>query len=86
MSPSSHLFRPALAVALLALTLAGCGRRGPLEEPPSADAGAKGKTTTVMEESRDPDAFGATNVIGKPTRGKRAITIPKRDFVLDPLL
>jgi hypothetical protein len=25
-------------------------------------------------------------VMGKPPRGSRQITIPKRDFVLDPLL
>lgn len=36
MGPSSSLGRGALCVVALALCLAGCGRKGPLEAPPAA--------------------------------------------------
>lgn len=86
MSRIDRHMSPVLVATALALVLTACGRRGPLEEPPSAAAVDKSKTTTVTEEVKDPDSFASTNVIGKPQRAKRAITIPKRDFILDPLL
>ncbi len=95
-------YRPALLVVLAALALAGCGRRGPLEAPPSATppkgTAAAGQTTTINESIPNEDSFAApekesvppqtlnATPLGKPPRTNRAITIPKRDFFLDPIL
>jgi predicted small lipoprotein YifL len=47
----SVLFRAGIAAALLAaLALSGCGRKGPLEPPPSATA-----TTTQTQDQQAPD-------------------------------
>ncbi len=75
-----------LVIALAAtLALSACGRRGPLEPPPSAEAQNKGKeTTTITESVPNEDAFA--NQLGRPAKNNRAITIPKQDFILDPLL
>lgn len=68
----------ALIVAGLALVLAGCGRRGPLEAPPDTAA-------PKAEESAAPDGL-----TGVPTPGARRragpIVPPKDPFILDPLL
>ena len=70
----------------MGLALAGCGRRGPLEAPPSAESQLKDRATTKVSDTvADENAF-ATNQLGKPARTSREITIPKRDFILDPLL
>jgi predicted small lipoprotein YifL len=46
----SVLFRAGIAAALLAaLALSGCGRKGPLEPPPSATA------TTQTQDQQKPD-------------------------------
>ena len=78
--------RSALVVALAALALSACGRRGPLETPSNAPKEEAGKTTTINESVPSEDSFASTNVIGKPAKANRAIVIPKRDFILDPLL
>ena len=65
----------ALALALgLALFVAGCGRRGPLE-PPNAGV-APTPTPTASSELNDQ--------FGRPKNPP--ITPPKTSFVLDPLL
>ena len=87
------LMRPLVILALAALALGACGRRGPLEAPPSetaAAAGDKAKTTTITESVPNEDSFAAQPItaspIAKPPRTNRSITIPKRDFFLDPIL
>ncbi|MGL4728773.1 MAG: LPS translocon maturation chaperone LptM [Bosea sp. (in: a-proteobacteria)] len=77
--------RVLIAAGLAALALGACGRRGPLEAPPVADADKAKPTSTINESVPSEDAF-ATNQLGRPARTNRAITIPKRDFILDPLL
>lgn len=83
--------RPLVILALAAIALGACGRRGPLEAPPSQTAAAdKGKTTTITESVPNEDSFAAQPInaspIAKPPRTNRSITIPKRDFFLDPIL
>jgi predicted small lipoprotein YifL len=66
----------------LALALAGCGRKGPLDLPPNAagpvveqgDAGERAAKGTVYDPS-----YGA-NELPKTPKGS------KRSFILDPLL
>jgi predicted small lipoprotein YifL len=86
MNSSARILRSLILVGAMGLALAACGRRGPLEAPPSAEAQLKDRATTkVTDTVPDENAF-ATNQLGKPARTSREITIPKRDFFLDPLL
>lgn len=120
-------FRNSLILAALALglTLTACGRRGPLEPPPTAEqikadqdrerqrqerrakrqaqdlAEQTGQSIPVGDESSikagpgqvvvreqdgdTPDQFNP-QLMGRPQRANRAYVIPKRDFILDPLL
>ena len=71
--------KPALrtvVAALVALGLTACGRIGPLEPPPDANAPAKPAATT-------PEA-AASPAIGKPKIPP--IVPPNQPFILDPLL
>ena len=86
-------FRPAgsgwaiIVLSVSALALAGCGRKGPLDLPPTA-AGAStaniaAPTDTETEAQRTPSVFNPTygaDAGPTATKGK------KKPFVLDPLL
>lgn len=84
--PRLKLGRAIIVAGLLGLSLGACGRKGPLEPPPAAanaidlpdgDIGA----TPV-------DVPGATEVspLAKPSKANRAITVPDKSFMLDPIL
>jgi predicted small lipoprotein YifL len=72
----------------VALLLAACGRRGPLEPPPGA-ANAPDVTpeATSVENQSTP---GSAPITIKPVGERKAkgtpITAPKKKFFLDPLL
>jgi predicted small lipoprotein YifL len=86
MTLRASTLRPLILVAAMGLALAACGRRGALEAPPTAEAQLKDRpTTTISESVLDENSFAASP-LGKPARTSRDITIPKRDFILDPLL
>ena len=68
--------RAAALAALVAFGAAACGRIGPLEPPPDANAPPKPAATT-------PEA-SAGSAIGKPKIPP--IVPPKQPFILDPLL
>lgn len=62
--------RGIVLVAASVLALAGCGRRGELEAPPSPNA---------VQTPQAKDGLGVHKASAK-------IIPPKKDFVLDPLL
>ncbi len=62
--------RAALLAVAAALVLAGCGRRGDLEPPPSPNA---------VQTPADPHKLDLHRTSSK-------ITPPKKAFILDPLL
>ncbi len=68
--------RAAALAALVAFGAAACGRIGPLEPPPDANAPPKPAATTPEES--------AGSAIGKPKIPP--IVAPKQPFILDPLL
>ena len=73
--PSSRVL---LVAGVLTVALAACGRRGALEAPPSAAASAQ---TQAREESTLPSP------VGTPRRSHGAgFVVPRRSFILDPLL
>jgi predicted small lipoprotein YifL len=94
-------FSPRWTVVLLAasvLALTGCGRKGPLDLPPTgsqsqsqssgsqspvAQSSAAEPTDTDAQRAATPSLFNSTyGADAAPTAGKG----PKRSFVLDPLL
>ena len=82
---SNHLSSRWSVVLLLAATLAlaGCGRKGPLELPPTAspEAVAAAQANADHEPAPKPSLFDP-NPEPAPTAPKGA----KRPFLLDPLL
>lgn len=86
-------FRPAgsgwaiIVLSLTALALAGCGRRGSLDLPPTASgastANVAAPTDTEIEAQKTPSVFNPTygaDAAPAAPKGK------KRSFILDPLL
>ena len=70
-------------LAAAALALAGCGRKGPLDLPPSAspEAVAAAQANADNEPSPRPSLFDPN-----PEAAPSAAKGNKRPFVLDPLL
>jgi predicted small lipoprotein YifL len=79
----------AWAIILLsaaALTLGACGRKGPLDLPPTAHApvaSAPAATDTEAENAAKPSVFNSTYGTDAPPAAPKG---EKRFFVLDPLL
>ena len=83
-------FRPAgsgwaiIVLSLTALALAGCGRKGPLDLPPTAStANVAPPTDTETEAQKTPSVFNPTygaDAAPAATKGR------KKPFILDPLL
>ena len=74
-----------LSAAVLAL--GGCGRKGPLELPPTASSqqqpAAAVHADTEADQASKPSVFNPSyGADAAPTAGKG----PKRAFILDPLL
>lgn len=72
-----------------ALALSGCGRKGPLDLPPTASGQPQQQSLAVQSDPNappqpsNPNLFDPNNGAGNlPTAGKG----PKRPFALDPLL
>jgi predicted small lipoprotein YifL len=83
-------FRPAgsgwaiIVLSLTALALAGCGRKGPLDLPPTAStANIAAPTDSEAEARRPPGVFNPTNGADAPPAAARG---QKKPFILDPLL
>jgi len=74
-----------IVLAVAALSLAACGRKGPLDLPPTANAPtanvAPGPTDTEADAAAKPGLFNS-NPDSAPVAPKGA----KRPFILDPLL
>ena len=73
-----------VVVAAVALALAGCGRKGPLDLPPNAagpavEQGDTGEERAAAKGTVFDPSYGA-NELPKTPKGN------KRSFILDPLL
>ncbi|WP_050629457.1 LPS translocon maturation chaperone LptM [Bradyrhizobium viridifuturi] len=73
-----------IVLSVSALALGGCGRKGPLDLPPTANAApGAAASDTESERAAQPSVFNPTygsDAAPAATRGN------KRPFVLDPLL
>ena len=78
---ASNLSLKTLVIGLgLALTLSGCGAKGPLEPPPSA-------ATQQKPVAKADEGMGDIPVMGQKQKTKTApIEAPKQPFLLDFLL
>ncbi len=67
------------------LALAGCGRKGPLDLPPTASSqgAAAAPTDTEAEQAARPGVFNPTYGAEAPPTAPKG---RKKAFVLDPLL
>ncbi|HEX3495824.1 MAG TPA: lipoprotein [Methylocella sp.] len=79
--------------AAIALSLASCGRRGPLEPPPGAPASNAPLTGTPggYEERANPGELAGQNTAAPsaaeaPASAKQLPRRPPKPFLLDPLL
>jgi predicted small lipoprotein YifL len=85
LSVSSGLGRIALiGVAAAALLLTGCGRKGPLEAPPSTNALAAPQPPASNQPALGEPEHSALE--GERTPDQPAPTPPKKTFFLDWLL
>lgn len=85
--PSLSVIRVVALSAVLALSLAGCGRKGPLEPPPGA-VDAKADKLSEQNESANPTVktlVPSISPVGSGRKGK-PITAPKDSFILDAIL
>jgi len=83
-------FRPAgsgwaiIVLSLTALALAGCGRKGPLDLPPTANGPvAAAPTDSEAEAASKPSVFNPSYGTDAPPTAPRGARKP---FILDPLL
>ncbi|SDT07097.1 LPS translocon maturation chaperone LptM [Bradyrhizobium canariense] len=97
MNRISSPLSPRWAIVLLAaavLTLAGCGRKGPLDLPPTGSqppaAGSTGSqssaaapTDTAAEQASTPSVFNPSYGTDAPPVAPKGA---KKSFILDPLL
>ncbi len=68
------------------LALGGCGRKGPLDLPPSASSSqlnAPAATDTEAEQASKPGVFNPSYGADAPPAASRGT---KKPFILDPLL
>lgn len=87
MTCHSHIFRAAVCLAF-ALSLMGCGRRGPLEAPPGSTP-VNAPLSGVPEASQQPRSELALPGDATAASAEPASTpakAPPRPFILDPLL
>ncbi len=80
------LGRTLLVVGLLAVALGACGRKGPLEPPSAASNAVDLPDNQIGAQSNDVSAYGSTSVLAKPAKASKAITVPEKPFLLDPLM
>jgi len=72
-----------LFVSVAALTLSGCGRKGPLDLPPNASSASTANLAQQSDAASKPSVFNPNyGTDAPPVAGKG----PKRPFILDPLL
>lgn len=80
------LGRAILVIGLLGLSLAACGRRGPLEPPPNAKNAIDLPDKDIGGVEDQVGATTQASPFGKPAKASRSFTVPESQFVLDPLL
>lgn len=84
--PRLNFGRALLLAGLIGLSLTACGRKGPLEPPPNATGALDLPDSQIGASESEFSTTTGASPIAKPAKASRAITIPDKSFVLDPLL
>jgi predicted small lipoprotein YifL len=84
--PRLKLGRALLLAGLLGLALTACGRKGPLEPPPNATNAMDLPDAQIGATQSEFTSPAVASPLAKAPKANRAITIPDKSFVLDPLL
>jgi predicted small lipoprotein YifL len=81
----ARYLRRVAVLALIACAATGCGRKGALEPPPSADTSKPkaDQSTGGDEQTSEPSSGGIASLRAKKPK---PVTPPKTSFILDPLL
>ena len=78
-----------IIVGTAALALAGCGRKGPLDLPPTASS-QPGATANAVQPDPTATAEASKPTLFNPSYGSDQLPVagkgPKRPFAMDPLL
>ena len=75
-----------ILVGMTVLAVTGCGRKGPLDLPPTASTQPQGTAlqgSPEADQASKPSVFNSSYGADAPTATPKG---PKRPFVLDPLL
>jgi predicted small lipoprotein YifL len=82
------LGRAVLLAGLIGLSLTACGRRGPLEPPPTAKNAMDlpDRDIGADEQVLEDQAPIGVSPMGKPLKATRDVKIPEKPFLLDPIL
>jgi len=72
-----------LVLGAAALALGGCGRKGPLDLPPTAQAQAPAASDTDAQRAAEPGVFNPTYGVDAPPEAPKG---RNKSFILDPLL
>jgi predicted small lipoprotein YifL len=80
------LGRAVLVAGLLALALGACGRKGPLEAPPNTTGAIDLPDSQIGAVENNTGGISDTSILARPAKSSRAITVPEKPFLLDPLL
>jgi predicted small lipoprotein YifL len=79
-----------IVLAMAVLTLAGCGRKGPLDMPPTANSPTASSSTASAAPTDTEAEAAAKPSLFNPSYGTDAAPVApkgrKKPFVLDPLL
>ncbi|SIQ60818.1 MULTISPECIES: lipoprotein [unclassified Bosea (in: a-proteobacteria)] len=86
LQPGLKFGRALLVVGLLGVALGACGRKGPLEPPPNVSGAVDLPDNQVGAQPSDVPEIGSASVLAKPAKANRAITVPNKPFILDPLM
>lgn len=70
----------------LALALGACGRKGPLEPPPTATNAIDLPASQIGGVENDAASLSQASVLAKPPKANKKIEVPDVPFVLDPLM
>jgi predicted small lipoprotein YifL len=76
----------AVLLAVSVLTLSGCGRKGPLDLPPTASTvpgNGPAPSDTAQQQASTPSVFNPSYGSDAPPAATKG---PKKSFILDPLL
>jgi predicted small lipoprotein YifL len=85
-SVDHRLVRLAVIGAIAAVALAGCGRKGALDPPPSSSVSSNQPVNQPPSLGDQPNPFGVATGEPPPAPPPGARSGEKKTFILDPLI